>query len=147
MESDQIWNQVAKFMQQLRGENLSKKSIIQIPGQKNAKNELEKIQAIGKERMKHMKETEQRITQKWIECLEDNASLEAQQAYCQGYIDCLFLLCGMGIIEKDSVAKPTRIILLFLLCLYFIITHFPFIFLSSNLCNLTPFFLYDRINF
>lgn len=37
MESDQIWNQVAKFMQQLRGENLSKKSIIQIPGQKNAK--------------------------------------------------------------------------------------------------------------
>ena len=48
MESDQIWNQVAKFMQQLRGENLSKKSIIQIPGQKNAKNELEKIQAIGK---------------------------------------------------------------------------------------------------
>ena len=39
MESDQIWNQVAKFMQQLRGENLSKKSIIQIPGQKNAKNE------------------------------------------------------------------------------------------------------------
>ena len=28
MESDQIWNQVAKFMQQLRGENLSKKSII-----------------------------------------------------------------------------------------------------------------------
>ena len=34
MESDQIWNQVAKFMQQLRGENLSKKSIIQIPGQK-----------------------------------------------------------------------------------------------------------------
>ena len=55
MESDQIWNQVAKFMQQLRGENLSKKSIIQIPGQKNAKNELEKIQAIGKERMKHMR--------------------------------------------------------------------------------------------
>ena len=43
MESDQIWNQVAKFMQQLRGENLSKKSIIQIPGQKNAKNELEKM--------------------------------------------------------------------------------------------------------
>ena len=82
-----------------------RKSIIQIPGQKNAKNELEKIQAIGKERMKHMKETEQRIIQKWIECLEDNASLEAQQAYCQGYIDCLFLLCGMGIIEKDSVAN------------------------------------------
>lgn len=24
MESDQIWNQVAKFMQQLRGENLRK---------------------------------------------------------------------------------------------------------------------------
>ena len=72
----------------------------------NSDTRTEKCQkSIGKERMKHMKETEQRITQKWIECLEDNASLEAQQAYCQGYIDCLFLLCGMGIIEKDSVAN------------------------------------------
>lgn len=76
MESDQIWNQVAKFMQQLRGENLSKKSIIQIPGQKNAKNELEKIQAIGKERMKHMKETEQRITQKFITLTVGRQTLE-----------------------------------------------------------------------
>lgn len=48
MESDQIWNQVAKFMQQLRGENLSKKSIIQIPGQKNAKNELERYRRLEK---------------------------------------------------------------------------------------------------
>ena len=73
MESDQIWNQVAKFMQQLRGENLSKKSIIQIPGQKNAKNELEKIQAIGKERMKHMKKTEQRIIRNFISNLRLSA--------------------------------------------------------------------------
>ena len=52
-----------------------------------------------------MQVTELRSILIWIVCLEDNASLEAQQAYCQGYIDCLFLLCGMGIIEKDSVAN------------------------------------------
>lgn len=80
MESDQIWNQVAKFMQQLRGENLSKKSIIQIPGQKNAKNELEKIQAIGKERMKHMKETEQRIIQNMMISLDIGNSYALRRA-------------------------------------------------------------------
>lgn len=61
MESDQIWKPSGEIYATIAWRKFIEKSIIQIPGQKNAKNELEKIQAIGKERMKHMKETEQRI--------------------------------------------------------------------------------------
>ena len=46
--------------------------------------------------MNHMEETERRVIQEWIEYLEDDASLEAQQAYCQGYVDCIFLLSDMS---------------------------------------------------
>ena len=57
------------------------------------------------QQMNHMEETERRVIQEWIEYLEDDASLEAQQAYCQGYVDCIFLLSGMGMIEKDNTVN------------------------------------------
>lgn len=66
------------------------------------KSELERVQIIGEEQMSHMEETERRIIREWIERIENNASLEAQQAYCQGYVDCIFLLSSMGIIEKGN---------------------------------------------
>ena len=119
MKSNMIWDKVAGFMQQLRCENLSQKTMVQMPEQKKAKSELERVQIIGEEQMNHMEETERRIIREWIERLENNASLEAQQAYCQGYVDCIFLLSGMGIIEKgnavdeilDHMKKQKRLIL------------------------------------
>ena len=28
-------------------------------------------------------------------------SLEGQKAYCQGYVDCILLLSGMGLLRQD----------------------------------------------
>lgn len=61
--------------------------------------------ACGVSQTPNMEETERRVIQEWIEYLEDDASLEAQQAYCQGYVDCIFLLSGMGMIEKDNTVN------------------------------------------
>lgn len=105
MRSNRIWNRVAGFMQQLRCESLSQKNIVQMPEQQRIKKELEKARIVVEEQMNHMEETERRVIQEWIEYLEDDASLEAQQAYCQGYVDCMFLLSGMGMIEKDNTVN------------------------------------------
>ena len=105
MRSNRIWNRVAGFMQQLRCESLLQKNMVQMPEQQRIKNELEKARIVVEEQMNHMEETERRVIQKWIEYLEDDASLEAQQAYCQGYVDCIFLLSGMGMIEKDNTVN------------------------------------------
>ena len=105
MRSNRIWNRVARFMQQLRCESLSQKNMVQMPEQQRIKKELEKARIVVEEQMNHMEETERRVIQEWIEYLEDDASLEAQQAYCQGYVDCIFLLSGMGMIEKDNTVN------------------------------------------
>ena len=67
MKSNMIWDKVAGFMQQLRCENLSQKTMVQMPEQKKAKSELERVQIIGEEQMSHMEETERRIIREWIE--------------------------------------------------------------------------------
>ena len=83
MQNNRIWEQVAGFMQQLRCENLSEKSVVQMPGQKEVQKELEKAQIRGEELLIQMQEKERGTIQEWLEQLENNASVETQQAYCQ----------------------------------------------------------------
>ena len=37
----------------------------------------------------------------WMAKLEDMNSLEGQKAYCQGYVDCILLLSGLGLFRQD----------------------------------------------
>ena len=37
----------------------------------------------------------------WMAKLEDMGSLEGQKAYFQGYVDCILLLSGMGLLRQD----------------------------------------------
>ena len=105
MQNNRIWEQVAGFMQRLRCENLSEKSVVQMPGQKAVQDELKKAQAQGEELLKQMQEKERGILQEWLERLENNASVEAQQAYCQGYVDCILLLSGMGLLKPELTGE------------------------------------------
>ena len=54
-------------------------------GQSHKQNKLEQARARGEELLEQMSEKERGIIQEWMERLEDNAFVEAQQAYCQGY--------------------------------------------------------------
>ena len=105
MQNNRIWEQVAGFMQQLRCENLSEKSVVQMPGQKAVQEELGKAQVRGEELLKQMQEKERGIIQEWLEQLENNASIEAQQGYCQGYVDCILLLSGMGLLRPELTGE------------------------------------------
>lgn len=37
----------------------------------------------------------------WMEELEDMNSLEGQRSYCQGYVDCILMLSGLGLLRQD----------------------------------------------
>lgn len=105
MQNNRIWEQVAGFMQHLRCENLSEKPMVQMPGQKEVQNKLEQAQAGGEKLLEQMPEKERGIIQEWLDQLEDNASVEAQQAYCQGYVDCILLLSGMGLLRPELTGE------------------------------------------
>lgn len=37
----------------------------------------------------------------WLVKMEDMNSLEGQKAYCQGYVDCILLLSGLGLFLQE----------------------------------------------
>ncbi len=43
----------------------------------------------------------QQMIKEWMSKLEDMNSLEGQRSYCQGYVDCILLLSGLGLFRQD----------------------------------------------
>ena len=49
-----------------------------------------------------MLETDQRqAVENYIEVLQQRAFVAEKQAYCQGYVDCIQLLAGIGLLENN----------------------------------------------
>ena len=77
MEND-IWNEISSFLNQLRCENINRESYIYISCE-----DREKLKQYG-------------------EILEEEAFVSEQRAYCQGYVDCIQLLAGLGLLKKST---------------------------------------------
>lgn len=41
----------------------------------------------------------------WMAKLEDMNLLEGQNAYCLGYVDCILLLSGEGLLRQDLIQE------------------------------------------
>ncbi len=76
---NKIWEQVTDFLHSLRCENIKRDSMIQVPGQKEAQEELERIRKSCEDLLSKMPEKERNLIQEWIDALEEAGSLEAQQ--------------------------------------------------------------------
>ena len=84
MEND-IWNEISSFLNQLRCENINRESYIYFQ-------ELANIQ---------LKKKREKLKQ-YGEILEEEAFVSEQRAYCQGYVDCIQLLAGLGLLKKST---------------------------------------------
>lgn len=98
---NEVWEQIGNFLNSLRCENVERKSFIQFSELKNAdklKKEAQKkyVTALGK------LQTDQRSNiEEYVEALQHKAFMVEEQAYCQGYVDCIQLLAGVGLLVKN----------------------------------------------
>lgn len=98
---NRIWEQVGEFLNRLRCENIKRDTTVEIPGYKETQQELEKMRNNCEETLNSLPKEKQTIILEWMEKLEDMNSLEGQKAYCQGYVDCIFLLSGLGLFRQE----------------------------------------------
>ena len=96
-----IWEQVGEFLNKLRCENMTRDTSVDIPGYKDTQQELEEIRERCEETLRSLTKEGKQILLEWMAKLEDMSSLEAQKAYCQGYVDCVLLLSGLGVLRKE----------------------------------------------
>ena len=98
---NQIWERVGEFLNKLRSENITRITSVEVPGYKDAQQELEAMRERCEKTLHSLPDESQQMILEWMAKLEDMNSLEGQKAYCQGYVDCILLLSGLELFRQD----------------------------------------------
>ena len=90
------------FLNQLRCENINRESYIYFQELANIqlkkKMEKEKVNKL----LDHISNEDREKLKQYGEILEEEAFVSEQRAYCQGYVDCIQLLAGLGLLKKST---------------------------------------------
>ena len=98
---NKIWEQVGQFLNRLRYENVTRDTAIEVPGYRKIQKEMEELREKCEAVIQQLPQEQRKLLLEWMDKLEDMDSLEGQKAYCQGYVDCILLLSGMGLLRQD----------------------------------------------
>lgn len=99
---NEVWDKVINFLNQLRGEQRSRSSSVQLQGVSETEKKEELLHKECSGYMEKLSHKEQQKIEEWQEKLEELSHLREQQAYCQGYVDCIYLLSGLGLLKQDA---------------------------------------------
>lgn len=98
---NKIWEQVGQFLNRLRCENVTRHTAVKVPRYRETQEEMEGLREKCEAVIRHLPQEQRQLILEWMAKLEDMNSLEGQKAYCQGYVDCILLLSGMGLLRQD----------------------------------------------
>ena len=98
---NKVWEQVGYFLNKLRSENVTRDTAVEVPGYRDTQQELEEIRETCEEIVRSLPEDQWQTLLEWMAKLEDMNSMEGQKAYCQGYVDCILLLSGLGLFRQE----------------------------------------------
>ena len=98
---NKIWEQVGQFLNRLRCENVTRDTAIEVPGYRETQDEMERLREKCEAMLQQISQEQRQLLLEWMEKLEDMNSLEGKRAYCQGYVDCILMLSGMGLLRQD----------------------------------------------
>lgn len=99
---NQIWEKVALFLKELRCEDIKRSSIIHLDSCKNEKEYLKGLKEVYDKEIAGLSEKHKKGISDYMEQLQVVSFEEQQEAYCQGIIDCIQMLFGLGILEADK---------------------------------------------
>lgn len=99
---NQVWEKVILFLKELRCEDIKRKSIIHLDSCQREKKDLEMFRKMWEREEKNLSETQQKTISNYIEQMQAVSFEEQQEAYCQGIIDCIQMLSGLGLLQTDG---------------------------------------------
>ena len=99
---NQVWVKVSLFLKELRCEDIKRNSIIHLESCQKEKKALKIFRQVWEKEQKNLSELQQRTICNYIEQMQTVSFEEQQEAYCQGIIDCIQMLFGLGIMETDK---------------------------------------------
>ena len=84
------------------GEQLSRTSSVRMPELIEKQKQAEKLMEECRVVLRSIPEVDRQLLIKWQEQAEEVSYLQEQKSYLQGYVDCIYLLSGLGLLKKDE---------------------------------------------
>ena len=105
-----VWDKVREFLEVLRCEDVVRESIVNTKELQEAKQILSDKSAVYQQCIGDSRTEAQEKIKEYVEALKAYSNEECQQAYLQGMVDCMLILCGAGILtpkqELEVLLKP-----------------------------------------
>ena len=98
---NEVWSEIGIFLNTLRCENIRRKSYVQFPEMEDAEEQQKKAKKNFETVKRNLSDTQKELVENYIETLQHRAFISEEQAYCQGYVDCIQLLAGLGLLLKN----------------------------------------------
>lgn len=97
-----VWNKVRAFLNELRCEETSRTTLVHLESciqeQSILRYEVKQYQRV----LEKMEGVDASRIVNYVEQIKTVAFEEQQEAYCQGIIDCILIIMGMGLIAYDE---------------------------------------------
>ena len=98
-----VWTRTAQFLSSLNGENVSREDYVMLPQVKLAEENLAEKEAVWNKWLERLSDEDKGIAEDMKECLEEYSSAQVFRSYLQGYVDCIQILSGMGLLKKSDL--------------------------------------------
>lgn len=99
---NQIWEKVALFLKELRCEDIKRSSIIHLDSCRNEKEYLKELKKVYDKEIVNLPKEQKKNIFDYMEQLQVVSFEEQQEAYCQGIMDCVQILVGLGLLEMNG---------------------------------------------
>ncbi len=96
---NEVWNEIGTFLNGLRCGNVNRETYIQFPELSDAEKRKKAMERTSQKVLDTMEAGQREKVENYIEALKHLAFMAEEQAYCQGYVDCIQLLSGLGMLK------------------------------------------------
>lgn len=98
---NEVWSEIGAFLNNLRCGDVNRKTYLHFEelaeAEKNGKEERVEFET----EMQKLDFNQRKQIENYLETVQHRAFLEEERAYCQGYVDCIQLLSGLGVLNRN----------------------------------------------
>lgn len=99
---NEVWDKISVFIRELRCGDTKRADYIQLEETRRAMDLVRNSAVIYDSTLEELTTQQKNRITEHMELVDQLASEEANQVYCQGYVDCIQLLTGLGLLSKDD---------------------------------------------
>lgn len=98
---NEVWSEIGAFLNGLRCGNVNRKTYLHFPELEEAERLRKKERVNFEVELKRLDAAQRKQVEVYLEAVQHQAFMEEERAYCQGYVDCIQLLAGLGMLNSN----------------------------------------------